>query len=154
MAASAMRVTVPSPYPSPAPMWCGFPNQSATDAPSGRVNTYAIQNATTALSRKRDQATAGTTMAKSQAPSLSTVRDDATYTGILIALGVLAITVGLIRTESTGELRTLSATPEPVVVPVAQSPPRRPAHSAYSAPTAVRAGATRAAMSESRLGAW
>ena len=47
---------------------------------------------------------------KSQAPSLSAVRDDATYTGILIALGVLAMTVGLIRSESAGELRTLSAT--------------------------------------------
>ena len=47
---------------------------------------------------------------KSQAPSLSTVRNDATYAGILLALGVLAMTVGLIRGESAGELRTLSAT--------------------------------------------
>jgi putative ABC transport system permease protein len=47
---------------------------------------------------------------KSQAPSLTQVRNYATYTGILLALGVLAMTVGLIRSETAQELRTLSAT--------------------------------------------
>jgi putative ABC transport system permease protein len=62
-------------------------------------------------SARQIAASAGMTIeTKSQAPSLSTVRNDATYAGILLALGVLAMTVGLIRSESAGELRTLSAT--------------------------------------------
>jgi putative ABC transport system permease protein len=56
-------------------------------------------------------ANAGMTIeTKSQAPSLSTVRNDATYTGILLALGILAMTIGLIRGEAAREMRTLSAT--------------------------------------------
>jgi putative ABC transport system permease protein len=47
---------------------------------------------------------------RSEAPSLAQVRDDATVTGILIALGVLAMMVGLIRAESAGDLRILTAT--------------------------------------------
>jgi putative ABC transport system permease protein len=47
---------------------------------------------------------------KSQNPSLSEVRNWATVAGILLALGVLAMTVGLIRSETAGELRTLTAT--------------------------------------------
>lgn len=47
---------------------------------------------------------------RSAAPSLTQVRDDATGAGILLALGVLAMTVGLIRTEAAGDLRILTAT--------------------------------------------
>ena len=47
---------------------------------------------------------------RSDAPSLAQVRDDATGAGILLALGVLAMTVGLIRTEAAGDLRILTAT--------------------------------------------
>jgi putative ABC transport system permease protein len=47
---------------------------------------------------------------KSQNPSLDEVRNWATVAGILLALGVLAMTVGLIRSETAGELRTLTAT--------------------------------------------
>jgi putative ABC transport system permease protein len=47
---------------------------------------------------------------RSQAPSLAQVRNDATTAGILLALAILAMTVGLIRTESSGELRILAAT--------------------------------------------
>jgi putative ABC transport system permease protein len=47
---------------------------------------------------------------KSGAPSLDEVRDDATAAGILVALGVLAMTLGLIRSETAGDLRTLTAT--------------------------------------------
>jgi putative ABC transport system permease protein len=47
---------------------------------------------------------------KNDAPSLSEVRSYATGTGILLALGILAMTVGLIRSEAAGELRTLTAT--------------------------------------------
>ncbi len=47
---------------------------------------------------------------RSQAPSLATVRNDATAAGILLVLGMLAMTIGLIRSETAGELRTLTAT--------------------------------------------
>jgi putative ABC transport system permease protein len=43
-------------------------------------------------------------------PSGSTIVNWATLLGILIALGVLAMSVGLVRSETSGELRTLAAT--------------------------------------------
>lgn len=56
-------------------------------------------------------AEAGTTIeVKSDAPSLTQLQNYSTAAGILLALGVLAMTVGLIRSESAGELRTLTAT--------------------------------------------
>jgi putative ABC transport system permease protein len=42
--------------------------------------------------------------------SLRQLRDYATGAGVLVALGVLAMTVGLIRSETVGDLRTLTAT--------------------------------------------
>jgi putative ABC transport system permease protein len=47
---------------------------------------------------------------KNDDPSLAQVRNYATAVGILLALGVLAMTIGLVRSESAGELRTLTAT--------------------------------------------
>jgi len=47
---------------------------------------------------------------KSQNPSLAELRNWAAAAGILLALGVLAMTVGLIRSETAGDLRTLTAT--------------------------------------------
>ena len=41
--------------------------------------------------------------------SLSSLRSGATAAGMLLALGVLAMTVGLIRSEMAGDLRTLAA---------------------------------------------
>ncbi len=41
--------------------------------------------------------------------SMQRLRDYATIVGILVALGVLAMTVGLIRSETSGDLRTLTA---------------------------------------------
>jgi putative ABC transport system permease protein len=41
--------------------------------------------------------------------TLAQLRDDATAAGLLVALGVLAMTVGLIRSESAPDLRTLTA---------------------------------------------
>jgi putative ABC transport system permease protein len=46
---------------------------------------------------------------KSGALGLSQISDGATVAGILIALGVLAMTIGLIRSETAGDLRTLTA---------------------------------------------
>jgi len=43
-------------------------------------------------------------------PSLVTLRWGATAVGLLVALGVLAATVGLLRHETEGDLRTLAAT--------------------------------------------
>jgi putative ABC transport system permease protein len=43
-------------------------------------------------------------------PSYSKLRNGATAVGLLVALGVLAMTVGLIRSETANELRTLAAT--------------------------------------------
>lgn len=55
-------------------------------------------------------AEAGTTIdVKSDAPSLSQLQNYSTAAGILLALGVLAMTVGLIRSETSSELRTLTA---------------------------------------------
>jgi putative ABC transport system permease protein len=41
--------------------------------------------------------------------SLQTLRDYSTGIGVLVALGVLMMTVGLIRSETANDLRTLSA---------------------------------------------
>ena len=46
---------------------------------------------------------------RSQA-GLATTRTGATAAGVLLALGILAMTVGLIRGEAAGDLRTLTAT--------------------------------------------
>jgi putative ABC transport system permease protein len=47
---------------------------------------------------------------RNDVPSISTVVNWATLFGILIALGVLAMSVGLVRSETSSELRTLAAT--------------------------------------------
>jgi len=55
--------------------------------------------------------TLGSTVeSKSGQLSLGQISNGATIGGMLIALGVLAMTVGLIRSETTGDLRTLTAT--------------------------------------------
>jgi putative ABC transport system permease protein len=55
-------------------------------------------------------AAAGLTIeVKNDDPSLAELRNDATAAGVLLALGVLAMTVGLIRSETAGDLRTLTA---------------------------------------------
>jgi putative ABC transport system permease protein len=55
-------------------------------------------------------AAAGMTIeTKSEAPSLDELRNWAAAAGILLALGVLAMTIGLIRSEAAPDLRTLTA---------------------------------------------
>jgi putative ABC transport system permease protein len=55
-------------------------------------------------------ATAGVSIeTKSSQPSLAQLRNWSTAGGVLLALGVLAMTVGLIRSETAGDLRTLTA---------------------------------------------
>jgi putative ABC transport system permease protein len=63
------------------------------------------------LAAARDMAAgAGMTVeARHDEASLSAIRSGATVVGMLLALGALAMTVGLIRGESAGDLRTLTA---------------------------------------------
>jgi putative ABC transport system permease protein len=62
-------------------------------------------------SARRVAEAAGLTIeTKNGTPSLNEVRNDATGAGILVALGVLAMTIGLIRSETSGDIRTLTAT--------------------------------------------
>ncbi len=56
-------------------------------------------------------AAAGLTVeTRSSVPSLNEIIDWATVFGVLLALGVLALSVGLIRSETASDLRTLTAT--------------------------------------------
>ena len=60
---------------------------------------------------RRAAASAGLVIETRSAPkSLSPLRNWSTAAGILVALGVLAMTVGLIRSETGRDLRTLTAT--------------------------------------------
>jgi putative ABC transport system permease protein len=54
-------------------------------------------------------AAGGTLETKSDQLGLSQIASGATAAGMLIALGVLAMPVGLVRSESAGDLRTLTA---------------------------------------------
>jgi putative ABC transport system permease protein len=56
-------------------------------------------------------ATAGLTIeTRNSIPSLSTIVNDATIFGIALALGILGMSVGLVRSEAARDLRTLTAT--------------------------------------------
>ncbi|MGH9214806.1 MAG: ABC transporter permease, partial [Acidimicrobiales bacterium] len=67
------------------------------------------------LAEVRERAAeAGLTVeARSQQEGLSQLRSGATAAGVLLALGILAMTVGLVRTETAGDLRTLTAVGAP-----------------------------------------
>jgi putative ABC transport system permease protein len=69
-----------------------------------------ITSAQTTDARHR-AAAAGITIETRTGPdrTLQHLRDYSTLAGMLVALGVLAMTVGLIRSESAGDLRTLAA---------------------------------------------
>jgi putative ABC transport system permease protein len=61
-------------------------------------------------SARRVAEAAGLTIeTKGSEPSLDQTRNDAAAAGILVALGVLAMTIGLIRSETAGDMRMLSA---------------------------------------------
>jgi putative ABC transport system permease protein len=60
---------------------------------------------------RQTAAAAGMTIeTKNAAPSLDQLRNYATGAGILLALAILAMTIGLIRSETASDLRTLTAT--------------------------------------------
>ena len=102
---------------------------SGTSAPNTVLTMHAVQalHATMLLSgwlvqapkpltavqissaRSAVAAAGGTLETKSGELGLSQITSGATAAGMLIALGVLAMSVGLIRSESAGDLRTLAA---------------------------------------------
>jgi putative ABC transport system permease protein len=62
-------------------------------------------------SARHTAAAAGLTIeTKNSIPSVGVIIDWATVFGIVLALGILAMTLGLIRSETAGDLRTLAAT--------------------------------------------
>jgi putative ABC transport system permease protein len=103
---------------------------SGTSAPNTVITEYAMKkyhigSATsdwlvvgtqsfTAAQISGAQLTAATSQlqveSRNDIPSGSTIINYATLFGILIALGVLSMSVGLVRSETSGELRTLAAT--------------------------------------------
>jgi putative ABC transport system permease protein len=72
---------------------------------------HAITTAQITDARHR-AAAAGITMENRTGPDrgLQNLREYSTLAGLLVALGVLAMTVGLVRSETAGDLRTLTAT--------------------------------------------
>ena len=72
---------------------------------------HALTSAQIADARGR-AAAAGISIETRTGPdrTLQHLRDYSTLAGLLVALGVLAMTVGLIRSEIAGDLRTLTAT--------------------------------------------
>lgn len=76
------------------------------------VRTPNALTAQQIVSAEHDAAALGLSVETRAAPdhSLQKLRDYSTATGLAVALGVLAMTVGLIRSETANDLRTLSAT--------------------------------------------
>jgi putative ABC transport system permease protein len=102
------------------------------------------------ITNARDRAAAaGVTIETRTGPSqnLQHLRDYSTLTGLLVALGVLAMTVGLIRSETTQDLRTLTATG-------AGSRTRRTLHAATAGVLGLLAGILGTAGSYLALIAW
>jgi putative ABC transport system permease protein len=103
---------------------------SGTSAPNTVITEYAVHKLGLAVtpsdwliqtahplseaqiaSARQAAAAAGMSIeTKSQAPTSAEVVNWATAAGILLALGILAMTVGLIRAETARDLRTLIAT--------------------------------------------
>jgi putative ABC transport system permease protein len=83
-----------------------------TPQPVGWLLQTAQPLTSAQISNARQQAAAaGITIETRSAAdhSLQRLRDYATITGVLVALGVLAMTIGLIRSETAGDLQTLTA---------------------------------------------
>jgi putative ABC transport system permease protein len=84
-----------------------------TAEPSGwLIQTGHRLTAAQITDAQRRAAAAGVTIETRTGPdhTLQNLRDYSTLAGVLVALGVLAMTVGLIRSETAGDLRTLTAT--------------------------------------------
>jgi len=69
-----------------------------------------ITNDQSAATRERAAAAGLTIETRDHRGGLATLRSGATAVGMLLAFGVLAMTVGLVRSETAGDLRILTAT--------------------------------------------
>jgi putative ABC transport system permease protein len=89
----------------------GLSRHHWTPTPSGWLIESSQPLTATQLAAARDVAAkAGLVIeSRNSQASLGTIAAAGTAAGALIALGVLAMTVGLIRTEAVGEVRTLTA---------------------------------------------
>jgi putative ABC transport system permease protein len=75
------------------------------------IQTSQPVTATQISNARQTAATAGLTLeSKNSQPSSAEITNWATVFGIVLALGILAMTLGLIRSETAGDLRILSAT--------------------------------------------
>jgi putative ABC transport system permease protein len=90
----------------------GLHRQQWTQIQAGwLINSRQPVTATELAAAREAAAKAGLSIeARNTQASLATISAAATAAGALLALGVLAMTVGLIRTEAAGDLRTLAAT--------------------------------------------
>jgi putative ABC transport system permease protein len=97
---------------------------------------------------RRTAAAAGMSVeTRSSVPASAEITNWATAFGIVLALAILAMAVGLLRSETASDLRTLTATGA-VPGPAAPSPPSPPAPS----PCLARCSARRPAMSPASPG--
>ena len=75
------------------------------------IQTPSPPTATQVTSARHTAAAAGLTIeTKNSIPSVAVIIGWATVFGIVLALGILAMTLGLIRSETAGDVRTLAAT--------------------------------------------
>jgi putative ABC transport system permease protein len=90
----------------------GLHRRHWTQIPSGWliISSQPLTAAQLAAAREVAAKTGLVLEARNAQASLATISAAATAAGALLALGVLAMTVGLIRTEAAGDLRTLAAT--------------------------------------------
>jgi putative ABC transport system permease protein len=90
----------------------GLRRHGWSQIPSGWLVEASRPLTTEQISDARDSAAAGglTIEAQRETPSFTTAIAIATAAGALLALAILAMTVGLIRSEGAADLRTLTAT--------------------------------------------
>ena len=85
--------------------------RSGISADGWLIQTPSPPTAAQITNARLTAAAAGLTIeTKNSIPSVGVIIDWATVFGIVLALGILAMTLGLIRSETAGDLRTLAAT--------------------------------------------
>ena len=85
--------------------------RSGISADGWLIQTPSPPTAAQITNARLAAAAAGLTIeTKNSIPSVGVIIDWATVFGIVLALGILAMTLGLIRSETAGDLRTLAAT--------------------------------------------
>jgi putative ABC transport system permease protein len=85
--------------------------RASVSADGWLIQTPNPPTATQITNARHTAAAAGLTIeTKNSIPSVGVIIDWATVFGVVLALGILAMTLGLIRSETAGDLRTLAAT--------------------------------------------